>query len=90
MPVAPIGPTWKVLSGVTVRREHRYDTFGFPPSIFRVVAMTRLSRFYGAVAGRGIHLRTSVLITSLAGSYDRFLESILGMAGVVRLMDTVA
>ena len=52
--------------------------------------MARLSRFYGAVSGRGIHLSLSVLIRSLAISRDRFLEPFLGMADAVHLMDTVA
>ena len=53
--------------------ETQFDTLGFTPSIFRVLAMARLSRFYGAVAGRGNHLSSLVPITSLAGSRDRFL-----------------
>ena len=45
MSVVVIGPLWRVWLGVTVRRERRYCTLGFPPSIFRVFAMARLSRF---------------------------------------------
>ena len=90
MPVVVNGPSWRVWPGVTVRRERRYCTLGFPPSIFRVFAMARLSRFYGAVAGRGIYVSSSVPITSLAGSRDRFLEPFLGMADAVHFMDTVA
>ena len=52
--------------------------------------MARLSRFYGPVAGRGIHLSSSVPIASLAVSRDRFLEPFLAMADAVHLMDTVA
>ena len=90
MPVIAIGPSWRVWSGVTVRRERCYDTLGFPSSILRVLAIARLSHFYGAVVGRGIYLTSSVPITSLAVSRDRFLEPFLGMADVVHLMDTVA
>ena len=90
MPVVVIGPSWRVWLGVTVRRERRYGTLGFLPSIFKVFVMARLSRFCGAVAGRGIYLSSSVPITSLAGSRDHFLEPFLGMADAVHFMDTVA
>ena len=90
MPVVVIGLSWRVWLGVTVRRERRYCKLGFPPSIFRIFAMARFSRFYGAVAGREIYLSSSVPITSLAESRYLFLEPSLGMAEAVHFMDIVA
>ena len=85
-----IGSSWRVRPSVTVRHECRHDALGFPPPTRRVLTMARLPRLYGAVAGGGIHLGSSVPSASLAGSRDCFQEPFSSMPGAVYLLYIMA